>query len=177
MVEGLLPSRTDYYTKGRRDKRFPVLPVPRDSPCVRPLGRHRYYWQHLSLSENRRQVGGIAGVLYHQPPLSSAGDRPALRSHGSIENSPHHVLDVTFTEDASRIRKGKEARSYFRVSQTIPCRPRMRCFLVGEFLRDYESCSGGIGTFCRDADRGMVADRIDGGRAASGSTSWELGTR
>jgi hypothetical protein len=29
-----------------------------------------------------------------------------LRSHWSIENSQHHVLDVTFTEDSSRIRKG-----------------------------------------------------------------------
>ena len=39
-----------------------------------------------------------------------------LRSHWSIENSQHHVLDVTFTEDASRIRKGNgpEITSVFR---------------------------------------------------------------
>ncbi|MCA9055904.1 MAG: transposase [Planctomycetaceae bacterium] len=29
-----------------------------------------------------------------------------LRSHRGVENSLHHTLDVTFTEDASRIRKG-----------------------------------------------------------------------
>ena len=29
-----------------------------------------------------------------------------IRSHWSIENSQHHILDVTFTEDSSRIRKG-----------------------------------------------------------------------
>ena len=29
-----------------------------------------------------------------------------LRSHWHTENQQHHVLDVTFTEDSSRIRKG-----------------------------------------------------------------------
>jgi predicted transposase YbfD/YdcC len=29
-----------------------------------------------------------------------------LRNHWTVENSLHHTLDVTFTEDASRIRKG-----------------------------------------------------------------------
>jgi predicted transposase YbfD/YdcC len=39
-----------------------------------------------------------------------------LRSHWSTENSQHYVLDVTFTEDASRIRKGNgpEIASVFR---------------------------------------------------------------
>lgn len=39
-----------------------------------------------------------------------------LRNHWSVENSLHHTLDVTFTEDASRIRKGNgpEITSIFR---------------------------------------------------------------
>jgi hypothetical protein len=39
-----------------------------------------------------------------------------VRSHWGIENSQHHVLDVTFTEDSSRIRKGTgpEVTSVFR---------------------------------------------------------------
>ena len=39
-----------------------------------------------------------------------------LRSHWSTENSQHYVLDVTFSEDASRIRKGNgpEITSVFR---------------------------------------------------------------
>lgn len=39
-----------------------------------------------------------------------------IRSHWGIENSQHHILDVTFTEDSSRIRKGSgpEITSVFR---------------------------------------------------------------
>jgi predicted transposase YbfD/YdcC len=39
-----------------------------------------------------------------------------LRAHWSTENSQHHILDVTFREDASRIRKGNgpEISSVFR---------------------------------------------------------------
>jgi predicted transposase YbfD/YdcC len=42
--------------------------------------------------------------------------RDILRSHWSIENSQHYILDVTFTEDSSRIRRGTgpEISSVFR---------------------------------------------------------------
>ena len=42
--------------------------------------------------------------------------RDILRSHWSIENSQHHILNVTFTEDSSRIRMGNgpEIASVFR---------------------------------------------------------------
>ena len=38
-------------------------------------------------------------------PTDANADQPPDQP-GSFENSQHHVLDVTFTEDASRIRKG-----------------------------------------------------------------------
>jgi len=49
------------------------------------------------------------------PPLVRRHARH-LREHGSIENTLHHTLDVTFAEDSSRIRKGNgpEIISVFR---------------------------------------------------------------
>ena len=39
-------------------------------------------------------------------PPDAQCDRKAIRQHWSIENQLHWVLDVTFGEDACRIRKG-----------------------------------------------------------------------
>ena len=39
-------------------------------------------------------------------PLKVRDHERHLRNHWSVENSLHHTLDVTLTEDASRIRKG-----------------------------------------------------------------------
>jgi predicted transposase YbfD/YdcC len=43
--------------------------------------------------------------------LGAAAAAEAVRSHWAIENSLHWVLDVTFAEDQSRLRKGDGAKN------------------------------------------------------------------
>jgi predicted transposase YbfD/YdcC len=43
--------------------------------------------------------------------LSAAEAATAIRDHWAIENRLHWVLDVTFAEDQSRLRKGHGARN------------------------------------------------------------------
>jgi predicted transposase YbfD/YdcC len=93
-----------------------VIPVPKDSPVfarwpgVKTIGGiYRSRQVDGKLEESQE-------FFMSSLPCRARAISRHLRSHWSIENSQHHVLDVTFTEDASRIRMGNgpEISSVFR---------------------------------------------------------------
>jgi len=70
----------------------------------------------VGMVEARREVGDTVQVetRYFLTSLPAQGVRfaQAVRQHWGIENSLHWVLDVSFHEDACRIRKGKGAQTF-----------------------------------------------------------------
>lgn len=93
-----------------------VVPVPKDSdvfrrwPSVKTIGGI-YRCREIQGKREESHEFFISSL-----PCRARAIAKHLRSHWSIENSQHHVLDVTFTEDSSRIRKGNgpEITSVFR---------------------------------------------------------------
>lgn len=103
--------------RGRQETREVVaIPVPEDSrvfqrwPGVNTIGGI-YRSREMDGKLEESQEFFISSLPCRVRALSKH-----LRSHWSIENSQHYVLDVTFTEDSSRIRKGNgpEITSVFR---------------------------------------------------------------
>lgn len=103
--------------RGRSEMRgVSVMPVPKRSqvfsrwPGIKTIG----------MTYRTREVNGQMQESVHTFITSlSCGVRniaTRLRQHWSIENQQHYMLDVTFAEDSSRIRKGSgpEIASAFR---------------------------------------------------------------
>jgi predicted transposase YbfD/YdcC len=72
--------------------------------------------QRVGMVESRREIGDtVQGeTRYFLTSLPAQGVRfaQAVRQHWGIENSLHWVLDVSFDEDACRIRKDKGAQTF-----------------------------------------------------------------
>ena len=120
---GLRQCKTTEKNRNRRETReVAVLPVPRDSQVFAR-------WAGVATIGTIYRAREINGKLEESQeffitslPCKVRAISQHLRSHWSIENSQHYVLDVTFTEDASRIRKGNgpEITSVFRRLSYFP---------------------------------------------------------
>lgn len=75
----------------------------------------------VAMVEATRQVTGVAATTECRYYISSLDGRDAramgasIRGHWGIENRLHWLLDMTFQEDQSRIRKGHGAENYSRL--------------------------------------------------------------
>ena len=83
------------------------------APLPASLARLRDEWHNLNsigqvIAITQRDGKEVSDVRYYISSLRPHARRfaAAVRGHWGIENSLHWVLDMTFTEDQSRIRKG-----------------------------------------------------------------------
>lgn len=70
----------------------------------------------MCVEAHREEIRTAHGSVEKRYYLTSLGPdagvlQRLIRSHWSIENQSHWVLDVTWSEDASRIRKGNAAQN------------------------------------------------------------------
>jgi len=93
-----------------------AFPVPKDSPVFKRWPGIATIGSFYSEREIAGRVAESIEFFISSLPCKVRAIAKHRRSHWGIENSEHHVLDVTFTEDASRIRKGTgpEITSVFR---------------------------------------------------------------
>jgi predicted transposase YbfD/YdcC len=84
-----------------------VLPVPKDFPATAAWGiRSLGMVCRRRIEPDGSETGQVRYYVSSLPPNVRTFAN-AVRSHWSIENQLHWALDVTFTEDQSRTRKGQ----------------------------------------------------------------------
>lgn len=105
-VKGLRRHVTVEKSHGRRERReYYVINAPQDDafshwPGLRSIGMiYRHRQSGTAIHEET-----MFFITSHQPKVKMLSG--FIRGHWGIENREHWILDVTFSEDASRIRKG-----------------------------------------------------------------------
>jgi predicted transposase YbfD/YdcC len=92
--------------RGRKERRETyALPAPRNLPGFADWAGLATIVMVIRITQvGGRETGQVSYFLSSLPPKVKALARQ-IRQHWSIESQLHWVLDVNFTEDASRIRK------------------------------------------------------------------------
>jgi predicted transposase YbfD/YdcC len=91
---------------GRQERReYFVMPAPRHLPGFADWSKLTSIGMVVRITQTGdKETGEVSYFLSSQPPKVKEFAK-VVRGHWSIESQLHWVLDVTFTEDASRIRK------------------------------------------------------------------------
>jgi len=103
--------------RGREDTQdVVVLPVPKHTKVFSRWLGIKTIGAIIRIREHGGKLDESQGCFITSLPCMFRKTRDILRSHWSIDNSQHYILDVTLTEDSSRIRKGTgpENSSVFR---------------------------------------------------------------
>ena len=105
-VPGLRRHVTVETNHGRQERReYFVMPAPRHLPGFAGWSRLTSIGMVVRITQTGdKETGQVSYFLSSQPPKVKEFAK-VVRGHWSIESQLHWVLDVTFTEDASRIRK------------------------------------------------------------------------
>jgi len=122
-VEGLKRHKTVEKSHGRKERReYYVTEAPSDDPLLArwPGIRSIAMIYRCRETDDTLHEETMFAISSHPPKVKMLSQH--IRGHWSIENSQHWVLDVTFSEDASRIRKGSSpeiAAAFRRMALSI----------------------------------------------------------